>query len=121
LITARFASDLGREIGAVPGPVTSALAAGPNGLLADGACVVRSAQDILDALFGAGGARPPPARPALDERLQSLLDAVERGRGSVDELASDPAAVADITAGLTELELLGLIRRGPGGAYLRCA
>ena len=54
LITARFAQDLGRDVGAVPGQVTSALAAGPNDLIADGACLVRSASDVLDSLYGAG-------------------------------------------------------------------
>ena len=34
LITARFAAELGRDVGAVPGHVTSALARGPNQLLA---------------------------------------------------------------------------------------
>lgn len=51
LVTAHVAADLGREVGAVPGPVGSRLSAAPNGLLADGACVVRGAQDILDAIL----------------------------------------------------------------------
>jgi DNA processing protein len=123
LITAGFAADLGREVGAVPGQVTSALAAGPNGLLRDGACVVRGAEDVLDALYGAGeGAqRAAAATPQLDERLQALLEAVERGRNSADAIASGPAEVGKVLAGLTELELLGLVRRGPGGSYVRCA
>ena len=57
LITADLAADLGRDLGAVPGPVGSRLSAGPNHLLAGGACVVRDAQDVLDAMLGAG-ARP---------------------------------------------------------------
>ena len=54
LITARFAHDLGREVGAVPGQITSDLAAGPHALLADGACLVRCARDVLDAVYGVG-------------------------------------------------------------------
>ena len=50
LITARVATDLGRELGAVPGPVTSRASAGPNGLLADGAHLIRDAQDVFDAI-----------------------------------------------------------------------
>jgi hypothetical protein len=57
----------------------------------------------------------------LDGRLQPLLDAVERGRGSADAIASNPGEVGAVLAGLTELELMGLIRRGPGGSYVRCA
>ena len=58
LITADLAAELGRDLGAVPGPVTSRASAGPNELLAGGACVVRDGQDVLDAMLGAG-ARPP--------------------------------------------------------------
>lgn len=53
--TADLAADFGRDLGAVPGPITSRASAGPNGLLASGAQVVRGAQDVLDALLGPGG------------------------------------------------------------------
>src|ERR1700733_14127002 len=54
LVTGRVAQELGRPVGAVPGRVTTPQAAGSNELLAAGACVVRSTQDILDHLYGAG-------------------------------------------------------------------
>jgi DNA processing protein len=54
LVTADLAADLGRDLGAVPGPVTSRASAGPNALLAGGACVIRDAQDVLDAMLGPG-------------------------------------------------------------------
>lgn len=124
LITAGFAQDLGRELGAVPGQVTSMLAAGPNGLIADGAHVVRAAADVLDVVYGPG-ARPRAGGGGdplgLEPRLAALLEAVERGEGSPDVLASDPSAAADVLAGLTELELLGLVRRAAGGRYVRSA
>jgi DNA processing protein len=50
LVTARLAREAGRELGAVPGPVTSPASAGPNQLLADGADVVRGATDALAVL-----------------------------------------------------------------------
>jgi len=56
LITANLAADLGRELGAVPGPVSSRASAGTNDLLAGGACVVRDASDVLEVLTGAPGA-----------------------------------------------------------------
>jgi DNA processing protein len=122
LITARFASDLGREVGAVPGQVVSTLAAGPNALLADGACVVRSADDVLDAVHGVGARRERAERRIqdLDPALAELLAVIERGEGSIDSLAGDPSEIPALLAALTELELSGLVRREAGGRYVRC-
>jgi DNA processing protein len=124
LITARFAAELGREVGAVPGQVTSALAGGPNALLGDGACVVRSTADVLDVIYGPGHGLAPADRAAaqaLEPRLRSLLVAVEQGRGTVDALALEAGEAGEVLSGLTELELLGLVRRAAGGRYVRCA
>ena len=122
LITAGFAADLGRDLGAVPGAVTSALAEGPNGLIQEGALLVRGAGDVLDSLYGPGARAPGGSRPpALDHRLATLLEAIERGVDSVDALAEDPAAAPDVVAALSELELLGLVRRAGGGRYVRRA
>ena len=65
LITATMAEQLNREVGAVPGRVGSSPAAGTNGLLHDGAHVIRDGQDVLDALLGPG---VRPDRPAADGR-----------------------------------------------------
>ena len=48
LLTAEIAANLGREVGAVPGPVSSRTSAGPNDLLADGASLIRNADDVLN-------------------------------------------------------------------------
>jgi DNA processing protein len=56
LITADLAADLGREIGAVPGPVNSRVSAGTNDLLADGASLIRNAEDVLNVPLGAPSA-----------------------------------------------------------------
>jgi DNA processing protein len=123
LITAGFAAELGREVGAVPGQVTSPLAEGPNALLADGAIVVRSTKDVLDAIFGPGHDIAPPDRAAgrIEPRLRSLLAAVEQGRATVDDLTGELGDAGEVLGGLTELELLGLVRRAAGGRYVRCA
>ncbi|HEY5053352.1 MAG TPA: DNA-processing protein DprA, partial [Solirubrobacterales bacterium] len=54
MITAEFATSRGREVGAVPGPVNSRSSAGTNKLLAEGAYVIRGAQDVFDVLCGMG-------------------------------------------------------------------
>ncbi|MDA3840445.1 MAG: DNA-processing protein DprA [Patescibacteria group bacterium] len=50
LITARDALEQNREIMAVPGSIYSALSAGPNKLIKDGAKAVLCVQDIFDSL-----------------------------------------------------------------------
>jgi DNA processing protein len=122
LTTADFAGQLGRPVGAVPGPVTSRFSAGTNGLLAAGAGVVRGARDVLDQLLGPSAelqrAVAPPAVP-IEPRLRGLLDAIERGHGSLAELAADHAETQQVLQDLTDLELRGLVRREFGGRYVR--
>ena len=121
LTTADFAQQLGRPVGAVPGPVTSRFSAGTNMLLASGACVVRDTRDVLDQLLGPSAPPPeelPPPVP-IEPRLRRLLDAFERGHGSLAELTSDPEATRQVLQDLTDLELRGLVRREFGGRYVR--
>ena len=60
---------------------------------------------------------PPPV--PIEPRLRRLLDAIERGHGSLAELTSDPDATRQVLQDLTELELRGLVRREFGGRYVR--
>jgi DNA processing protein len=120
LITADLAAELGRDLGAVPGPVTSRASAGPNELLAGGACVVRDGQDVLDAMLGAGETRLQRTGPPLDPEQASVLAAVEVGAATADAVAAAvdlPAARA--SAALTRLELLGYLAASPVGTFAR--
>jgi DNA processing protein len=128
LITAELALDLGRDVGAVPGPVVSWRSRGTNALLRDGATLIRDARDALDLVLGpdvagaaagrvAGAPAPPPAD--LAPELRKLLAAVEDGHVTVEALAGDAATAATVRAGLMELELLGLVQRAAGGRVLR--
>lgn len=120
LITTDLAADLGRDLGAVPGPVTSRASAGPNGLLASGAHLIRDAQDVLDAMLGPGNKPLANAGPELDPRLQAVLAAVEAGESTCDAVAaatdlSGPAAAA----ALSRLELLGYLNCSNLGTFMR--
>jgi DNA processing protein len=127
LITADLAAELGRDLGAVPGPVTSRASAGPNDLLAGGACVVRGAQDVLDAMLGAGARHLVRTGPPLDPELARVLAAVEAGATSADAVAAAigtapdaaPEAAARASASLTRLELLGYLAPTPVGTVTR--
>lgn len=119
LITATMAQELGRDLGAVPGPVTSAVSHGSNELVAQGACLVRGAQDVLDAMLGAGQVRLATG-PELEPELATALDVFERSGGDLESVAGalssdpQPAAVA-----LTRLELLGYLRSTGLGSWTR--
>jgi len=121
LITADLAQELGRAVGAVPGPVTASRCTGSNALLRDGALVIRDAQDALDEVLGIGVATALTGRrpAALAPSLRALLRHVEDGRDTVSSLAATPDEAQLALEGLAELELLGFLRRGPGGHYVR--
>ena len=128
LITASFASDLGKTVGAVPGRVTSEVAAGSNRLLRDGAAVIRCAEDVLDEIFGIGNHPPAPELdagdqppPALTPELREVLRQVGDGK-SVGEIAlATRIPVAAVRAALGRLEHEGLIVAGSLGVYERAA
>ncbi|MCL4288224.1 MAG: DNA-protecting protein DprA, partial [Thermoleophilia bacterium] len=88
LITAEMASDCGRIVGAVPGPVSSWRSSGTNGLLADGAVMIRDARDALDALLGPGAVPAPIPGPRLEAEHAAILDAVEAGAATPDAVAA---------------------------------
>jgi DNA processing protein len=117
LVTARLAGELGRPVGAVPGRITTPQAAGPNGLLAAGACVVRGAQDVLDHLFGAGVRPAGVARGEPPAELRGLLAAVAAGHDTTAALARAGFEPDRGLAALAALELEGYVRRGAGGRF----
>jgi DNA processing protein len=120
LITADLAADLGRDLGAVPGPVGSSLSAGPNSLLAGGACLVRDAQDVLDAMLGPGAERLERSGPPLRRELAEALGAVERGADTCDSLAAElDVSGAEAAAALADLEALGYVTCSLVGVYSR--
>jgi DNA processing protein len=126
LITAGQAADLGREVAAVPGLVTAPLAAGTNALIADGAQLVRGARDVLELLFGAAALTLLPTGPedraaGLEPDLRALLERIGGGCDTVAALTGSGGAVDAVLAGLAQLELRGLVRRGPGGRYTATA
>jgi DNA processing protein len=123
LITSGFAEDLGRGVLAVPGQVTSRVAAGSNQLLYHGAGLARNAEDVLDVLFGVG-AGPRESRapePELETPLRIVLDAVEV-RDSLERAGMRAGLSAGgLRAALGRLEALGLVRRDGVGGYERRA
>ena len=123
LITAEMAASLNRDVGAVPGLVGSSPAAGTNGLIRDGAHLIRNAQDVLDGLLGPGaGERSArfPAGPVLEEEQARVLDLVERGAGTADSLAmASELQPGELATALLRLELSGYVRCNGDSRYER--
>jgi DNA processing protein len=113
LITADFALELGREVFAVPGEITSALSAGTNDLIRQGATPLLSPDDVLDAL---GLERRPRRVPdTLSAGARAVLDPLSETAASLDELARATALeTSAVAAALTELELAGLVTVADG-------
>jgi DNA processing protein len=119
LITAEFAQDIGRTVGAVPGRATAWTAAGTNGLLRDGAAVIRSPQDVLDELFGPGVRVLPPTLPPAPEDpvLKRVLSALEHGDGVGAVASATGLSAAETRSALARLEIEGYLTRDPFGGY----
>jgi DNA processing protein len=117
-ITADHALDLGLEVFAVPGPVTSPLAETPLALIREGATLIRGVDDVLHDLGvrqGDAASATPPELPRDERRAFEQLtapilpDAVARACG---------LSIPDAVSALIALELKGLVRC-VGGRYER--
>ena len=111
LNTAGHALSQGKEVFAVPGNITSALSAGCNQLLRQGATPLTSVDDVLSVIAPttvAGKQAPLPIGSTPLE--QAIIDAIATGKRDGDEiltiLKADPA---EFNAAMTMLEINGII------------
>ena len=130
LITARDALDQGRDVLAVPGHPFDARASGCNMLIRDGATLVRSAKDVIEALTPLAPTQQmlpmdEPATQNSDLRDTSdlhmqILSRLGPSPVAEDQLIRDlKTSAADITPVLLDLELDGQIARQDGGLLAR--
>lgn len=130
LISARLAGEQGRLVMAVPGSPLEPRAHGTNGLIRDGATLVQSVADVLEALeplmrrgvaAPAPPCTPPPHTPPLaqqdadDSARRAVLTLLGPVPVCIDEVIRAtglPAAVVAIV--LLEMELAGRVIRHVG-------
>lgn len=126
LITARYATEYGREVMAVPGSPLDPRAQGCNQLIREGATLVQNAADVMEALqpLHLGGLRQPDRDYRGDAPVSADAEEAER-RTVTDLLGPTPVPVDEIIrqSGLTpaivqtvllELELGGRLERHAG-------
>jgi DNA processing protein len=125
LVTADRGLEQSRAILAVPGPITSPTSVGCNKLIQQGAKPALCAADIFEEIglpsglreLGAALSTPAPRVPPIDlSGLQlTLWNRMTTEPQHVDALvAATQTGAANVLGALTELELRGLVRQGPG-------
>ncbi len=129
LISARLASEQGREIFAIPGSIHNPLSRGCHQLIRQGAKLVESAADIVDELgplvkhlLQTTDESTTPSGHATDddEDYQTLLAALAFDPVTSDELAETSGLTIDqVSSMLLILELEGKVEAIAGGRYSR--
>ena len=123
LITARLAVESGREVFAVPGPVTSSLSKGPIDLIREGARIVFDPKEILEEL-GINQIQSSRLKikneNELSEDEKKVLECIENEGRHIDEigrLLNYPSA--KISALLLKMEISGLVQNLGSGNYCK--
>ena len=124
LITARLASEQGKEVFAIPGSIHSAQARGCHALIQQGAKLVQTAEDIFEEFAPAAAARKPhagaPSGAAEPAVADDLLEHIGFDPIGLDALAARTGLdAAHLQARLLTLELDGHIQRLPGALFQR--
>ena len=120
LITARMALEQGRDVFAIPGPITSQLSKGPTDLIKEGARIVFEPNDIFEEL-GVKYSQTPQMKTAdLSDDEQKVLAVLENEVRHIDEIGRElnfPSA--KISALLLKMEISGLVLNLGGGTYCK--
>lgn len=117
LITARMATDQGREVFAIPGSIHSPLSKGCHALIKQGAKLVDTAEDVLAEL---GSWRYASTIPSEAAEAGGLLEHMGFDPVDIDSLCALAGLPAEtIAAELLRLELDGMVATLPGGRYQR--
>jgi len=129
LITARLATEQGREVFAIPGSIHNPLARGCHALIRQGAKLVETAGDILEELTPLLGTayqssqpipQPDPSPRQWDSDYQQLMTALDYDPTPIDQLIQRSGLTADaVSSMLLLLELEGFVSAAPGGRYCR--
>ena len=139
LITARAALESNREVMAVPGKVDSPLSQGPHRLIKEGAKLIETVEDVMEALGYIGDQLKDhtaltakettekvemplleTARFNLKGHEKTIYDALGKEPLHIDQLIADTSLPAGaVNAGVVSLRLKGLIKQLPGNLFAK--
>lgn len=135
LITARLANEQGRDVFVIPGNPTLDNYKGSNALLRDGAIPLLDAADIFNQYISKFPEQIDIEKAFTDDNLpkekkirkklnitlsndaQIVYNSLNEQKFTVDDLSDLSLSDDALLSSLTELEIEGLIKAVPGGAY----
>jgi DNA processing protein len=126
LVTADYAIQHGRDVFAVPGSIFSEKADGVNGLLKNGALLIKNAREAIESIktisLSQVTTNLPPAdtRERLSESERMVLEAIDSEPLRMDQVAEKSRKmISELFNLLLNLELKGYIRQVAGQQYVK--
>ncbi|HSW85056.1 MAG TPA: DNA-processing protein DprA [Candidatus Saccharimonadales bacterium] len=111
LHTARFALDQGKEVLAIPGPITTPGSVGTNNLIKTGATLVTSYKDVLYALGMHQRISPQKNIRGRNANEQIIIDLMIQGISDAEIILNkSQLSIKGFNQAMTMLEVGGLIR-----------
>ncbi len=125
LITADFALEQGKDVFAVPGPITSPASAGTNNLIKQGAILTTGIMDILQEYYDLEANLHPK-----DVNQEELLLLDKEESVIIESMSCEPChfdrllnitgyAIGQLSSLMLNLELRGIVQSLPGNYYVK--
>lgn len=121
LITAKLALEQGREVFAVPGPITSFLSEGPIQLIQNGSKAVFKIEDILDELGYTTEVHTKHINlDNLTQEEQLIYELLQNDSKHIDEISRELNwSVSKTASSLIKMEITGMVKNLGAGTYCR--